>query len=556
MLIRLCKDAIDLNQTIMAEQPCDLGIIGLTSVGQCVAAHFAQSDQRVCVGDEDQSFVPEVVRAYQQQTEQDGRKEDYDGLVPPSKCMVPSRELLDVIIRVKRPRKIVVFGTVANDAKFLEIWNQIVPQLEEGDTVLRWGREEEGHYETNIQQYSKSVVAQLSKKYTERGINLLEMIRIDQDRTAIWTEANASNAYMVGGPEEAFAAMQPYIAPFVTHVGLVGTDAACVHIARVLQHTVENCIGQAYAEGMDLMAKAAGFDHTDIGRTFNKWNSEGDSGGRLTSYLLKASSRIMYKRDNITKQGFVIDYIREVNSITDTDTFVYESSIRLGVPTPCINAALEARLFCNMKEERIEASEKLEVPAGADTPSVLKEQMCADLQSSIYCTILVVFAEAFTVFQAIADRESWDVNIQECMRLWNVHGSFLRSKLLDDMHKAYKSHDEDPQSILLLPGLASELAALHMSWRRTVTVCFASALPVPTLSAALTHYDMRRTPKLPMGMIQSQRDFFSGCGYERNDQPAGKTFSSCWTADHTKQEQRKAKGCTKPPVKRKRKSDE
>ena len=70
----------------MTELPCDLGIIGLTSVGQCVAAHFAQSDQRVCVGDDDQSFVPEVVRAYQQQTEQqDGRKDD--GL-PSSKCMV------------------------------------------------------------------------------------------------------------------------------------------------------------------------------------------------------------------------------------------------------------------------------------------------------------------------------------------------------------------------------------------------------------------------------------------------------------------------------------
>jgi len=72
---------------------------------------------------------------------------------------------------------------------------------------------------------------------------------------------------------------------------------------------------------------------------------------------------------------------------------------------------------------------------------------------------------------------------------------------------------------------------MHMSWRRIVTVSFASAIAVPTISASLAHYDSYRSGKMPIGLTRAQRDYYDASGYDRLGEEGW--YSTCWVKEHT-----------------------
>jgi len=508
---------------------CELGVIGLTSIGQSLAAHHATQKRRVCVFDyDDPSFVPQVVKEYKTSIEQDEEGGD-DHTIPPSRCMVPSTTIEEFAKIISTPRKIIIFGTHGEDKRFDEIWNQLRVNLTKGDMVLRWGEEEEGTMrdQNNLQFYTESVVGNLAKSQAEPlGIHLLEMVKLEQDRATIIKESDTQDTFVVGGAKDAYDELSLYLSPFAS-IGYVGSSPACAHYARMVQRAVEFGITQCLAEGCDLLKKAALYENQDVGRTLTKWQE----GGIITSYLVEISSKIYYKRDGITKKGHVIDHIIDSTDLNGSDTWFSLEATKLGVPAPTINAALEARFLSNMKDERVEASSILGAPDGADTPSVLKDQIADDLQGAIHSAWICVIAEGLSIFLAAADVGQWEVNLAECIRLWNLPASFLKSDMLDKIQSALTENQGNMQNILLLPSIASQLQETHMSWRRIVTLCFASAIPCPCLGASLTYYDSYRSNRLPSSLIRAQRDFFGGYGYDRFNEEGW--FTSCWVQEHT-----------------------
>lgn len=252
----------------------------------------------------------------------------------------------------------------------------------------------------------------------------------------------------------------------------------------------------------------------------------------------------------MTKKGHVLDYILDSVELNTVDNWVTLEATRLGVPAPSVNAALETRFLSAMKDERVEASSILKVLDVADTPSVLKGQIDEDLQFALYCACMCIIAECFAVFQAASEVESWDVNFKECIRLWNLPGSILESTLLSNITSALTNDvNQEMKSLLTVPGVASELKDLHISWRRIVTLSFASAIPCPTLSSSLTHYDSLRSRKLPIGLIHAQRDYFDASGYSRVGIDGH--FTTNWITEHT-QQIKKRESAAQPKKRRKK----
>jgi len=536
---------------------CELGVIGLTSTGQSLAAHHATNKRRVCVCDDDLSFIPQVINEFRSSTEDQDYYEENDDSnnnnIRPSRCMVPSTNVEEFVKIISIPRKIIIFGTHGDDKKFEDIWNKLRVNLTRGDMVLRWGEEESRTSVANaasatssdnlLQFYTESIVGNLSKSQAEpQGVDLLEMVKLDQDRATMIRDSDLQDTYVVGGAKDAYQQLNEYVSPFAS-IGHVGSSPQCAHYARMVQRAIEFGMAQCLAEGCDLIKRAALFENQDIGRILSKWQE----GGLLTSYLVEISSKIYYKRDGISKKGHVLDHIVDSIDLNGSDTWFSLEATKLGVPAPTINAALEARFLSNMKEERIQASSILGAPEGADTPSVLKDQIAEDLQGALYSAWICVIAEALSIFVAAADVGPWDINFEECVRLWNLPASFLKSTLLEKIHAALMENQGDIQNLLLLPSIASQLQETHMSWRRIVTLCFASAVPCSCLGASLTYYDSYRSKKLPSSLIRAQRDFFGGYGYDRFNEDGW--YTSCWVQEHTDGLKRAAKASAKAPEK-------
>lgn len=518
---------------------CELGVIGLTTTGQSLAAHHASTKTRVCVCDDDVNFIPQVINEYKTQTEAGEEDDNIDKSQRASRCMLPSTNVEELVASLSTPRKIIIFGTNEEDHKFEMYWNKLSPLLESGDMLLRWGKEEDsGNDDTNnsnIKFYNNSIVSNISKMQAKsKGVHLLEMVRLEKDRIVAF-QGETADVFLVGGSYVAYNKLEQYISPCAS-VGHVGNEAGCAHYAHMIQRAIENGMMQTFGEGYDILRKASGFENQDIGRTFNKWS---ETGGKMSSYLLRISSKMCYKRDAITKKGFVVDHILDSVDLNAADTWVTLEATKLGVPAPTINAALETRFLSSMKDERVGASSILKAPEGADTPSVLKDQIAEDLQCAMYCACMCIIAECLAIFQSASDVESWDVNLKECIRLWNLPGSFLESTLMGNIHTSLMNdNSQEVKSLLLVPGVASELQELHMSWRRIVTVSFASAIPCPTLSSALTHYDSFRSRSLPgISLMRAQRDFFNGSGYDRIGMEGW--FTTNWTTEHTKEMKKK-----------------
>ena len=185
----------------MSEALCKLGVIGLTTAGQSLAAHHAAEKTRICVCDDDVTFVPQVIKEYKTQMEAGenavgGAASAGDARA--SRCMLPSSNMEELVARLEQPRKIIIFGTNGDDNKFQDYWNKLSKLVEKDDMILRWGREEEGN-DMNLQFYNNSIVGNLSKMQAKpKGIHLLEMIRLQRDRIVIF-QGETTDVFSVGG---------------------------------------------------------------------------------------------------------------------------------------------------------------------------------------------------------------------------------------------------------------------------------------------------------------------------------------------------------------------
>jgi len=65
-------------------------------------------------------------------------------------------------------------------------------------------------------------------------------------------------------------------------------------------------------------------------------------------------------------------------------------------------------------------------------------------------------------------------------------------------------------------------------FRQTVSRGVLHGIPLPGMSAALAQFDAYRSGRLPVNLIQAQRDCFGAHTYERTDEPRGTFFHSDW----------------------------
>ena len=209
-----------------------------------------------------------------------------------------------------------------------------------------------------------------------------------------------------------------------------------------------------------------------------------------------------------------------------TGKWTVQEAAEKSVAAPTITASLDARYISGRKDERIKASKILHGPP--ETPNVSKPQIIDDLGDALYCAKVCSYAQGLGIIKAASDANDWNVDLSQCAKLWKG-GCIIRAKLLDKIQSALK-RDPDLPNLMLDPEFAAELNEKQMPWRRVVTLCVASGVTCPSLSASLNYFDSYRRESLPANLTQAQRDFFGGHTYERIDM---KGQHHCeWTKKH------------------------
>ena len=471
---------------------CDVGLYGLAVMGQNFALNMASHGFKVCVGNRSLSKVETTIER--------AKKE---GNLPVMGSSSPE----DFCSQLSKPRKIIILvqagkpvdDTIANLSQYLE----------EGDVIVDGGNE----------WFPNSV--RRAKELEEKGIMFVGM-------GVSGGEEGARNgpSLMPGGPKEAYDLLEPILTKCAAQVGnepctgYLGPVGAGNYV-KMVHNGIEYGDMQLIAEVYDILKTIMDMDNEAMAQLFKEWN-EGD----LESFLIEITYKILSKKDDITGEGYVLDYILDRTGMKGTGRWTVQEAAEQSVAAPTIAASLDTRYISGRKDERLAASEILEGPPAM--PPIDKAQLLEDLQAALYCAKVCSYAQGMSLIKAASKKYDWGVNLSLCARMWRG-GCIIRARLLNKISAALE-RDSDLPNLMVDPTFSTELNARQMSWRRVVTASVAAGITCPALSASLAYYDQYRRASLPASLTQAQRDFFGGHTYERTDREG--TFHCVWTDAH------------------------
>lgn len=310
----------------------------------------------------------------------------------------------------------------------------------------------------------------------------------------------------------------------VTYIGGAGSGNYVKMVHNGIEYGDMELIIEVYH-----MLKNAGFSNDEMSGIFREWNK-----GELESYLVEITSLILAKHDEDVmglpaQEGFLVDKIMDVAGSKGTGMMTVKEAAERGISAPTIASALFERYISGEKDMRMRAAAMMLGPA-FDWSSVDKEQLVSDLRDALFCSKLVAYAQGLQLIHQASVEFNWGINLGECARIWKG-GCIIRAKILDKIKQAF-SKEGGLTHLLLDPEFAQELVKRQTAWRRVVGLAVATGVSIPALTSSLEYFDSFRSQRLPMNLLQAQRDFFGSHTFERVDQPRGKAFHCRWTSEH------------------------
>ncbi len=405
--------------------------------------------------------------------------------------------------QLKKPRKIMMLVPAGKPVD--AVIQQLLNFVDEGDLIIDGGN---SHFnDTNRR----------SVELAEKNIHFI----------GVGVSGGAEGArrgpsIMPGGDGEAYKIVAPILEavsakvdgdPCVDYMGKTSAG----HYVKMVHNGIEYGMMQLIAEVYDILKRIVKLPNDQISEIFSSWNQR-----ELSSFLIEITAEIFSKKDDDDTSS-LIDKILDKAKQKGTGKWTSQSAMDLGIPIPTIDAAVSMRGISSQKVNRLRAAETFPDEhfelAGIDT-NVLVDQ----LQDSLYLAFIVTYAQGFSQLSEASLEFDYELDMERIAKIWRG-GCIIRADLLEDIRKAF---DEDPQipNLLLSNVFKTEIQRTQNSLRNILKLALDYNIPTLALSSALNYFDAMRTGRLPLNLVQAQRDYFGSHTYERIDK--GGTFHTDW----------------------------
>ena len=463
----------------------DIGLIGLAVMGQNFVLNMSRKGYNVSVYNRTESKTKEFLNQKVH-----------------SEKIYPFYNLKDFVESIERPRKIILMIKAGEPVDM--IINEIIPYLEKGDLIIDSGN-------SNFKDTDRRL-----KYLKEKNILFLGMGISGGEYGALH-----GPSLMPGGSKDAYKLVEDILLSVAaktedgsccTYVG----DNSAGHFVKMVHNGIEYAIMQLISEIYDIMKKVLKLSNEEISEIFEKWNKED-----LNSYLMEISYKIMRFKDK-NSGGFLIDFILDKAEQKGTGKWTAQTSLDLGVPTPTLNLAVEARIISHYKEERKILS-KLYLKE-KNMISVIKEEIIENLKKALLFGFFMSFSQGLWLIYEASKQYSYGVDLNETLRIWKG-GCIIRAKILDFFRDIITENAVNANlfhSNKSMDFIKDKLNSVY----RVVEIAKNYRIPLMTINSALDYYFSLTEENLPANIIQAQRDFFGAHTYERVDREG--TFHTEW----------------------------
>eukprot|EP00924_Labyrinthula_sp_SR-Ha-C_P015893 snap_masked-scaffold_4-processed-gene-12.28-mRNA-1 protein AED:0.00 eAED:0.00 QI:0/-1/0/1/-1/1/1/0/495 len=488
------------------------GLYGLAVMGQNFALNVAEHGFTISVCNRAPDKVDICVRRAKQE------------LGDQASNLTGYKDPQEFVNSLAKPRKVMLLVKAGKPVD--AVIDMLSELLEPGDILIDGGNE---WYENTLRR---------TEKVRSKGIIYMAM-------GVSGGEEGARNgpSLMPGGAREGYDAIEPIIKKCAAQTSsgscttYIGGDGSGNYV-KMVHNGIEYGDMQLIAEAYTILKTVGGFSNDELANIFQDWNN-----GELDSFLIEITAKIFAKRDTdvytsavdnaqllqTDDSKFLVDMILDRTGNKGTGKMTIKEGADRAVAVGTMAGALDARFISFDKESREKIAPQISGPT--KMPEVDKVQLVEDVRRALYASKICSYAQGMNLIRQASDEFDWGVDLGECARIW-TGGCIIRAKFLNVIKSAY---DADPKLVNLLvdPQFKREISQGQAAWRRVVTLCAASGIPVPSMYASLAYFDQyRRGTLIGSSLVQAQRDFFGSHTFERKDQPAGKKFHCKWTDAH------------------------
>ncbi len=219
-------------------------------------------------------------------------------------------------------------------------------------------------------------------------------------------------------------------------------------------------------------------DAAQLAEVFTEWNK-----GELESYLIEITSQIFRKIDPETGKPLV-DVILDKAGQKGTGIWTLQAAIRQSVVISTINAAVEARVISDRKEERVAASKILPQPRARKFKGN-RARLVDSVRDALYASKIVSYAQGMELLRSGSAEYKWNLNLSDIATIWRG-GCIIRAKFLNRIVEAYRRDRCAAQSTarsLFHEGhqesaaqMASGVIHRYQTWRRCPCIFRVSGL--------------------------------------------------------------------------------
>lgn len=468
-------------------QQADIGLIGLAVMGQNLVLNMNDRGYKVAVYNRTQSKVDEFLQGPAKGTN-----------------IVGSHSLTDFFKALKKPRIVMIMVKAGKPVD--DVIQECLPFMSPGDVIIDGGNSLFTDTERRVRELQAKGIL-----FVGAGVSGGE------------EGARHGPSIMPGGNPAAWPLVKKIMQDISAKVDgqpccdWVGEGGAG-HYVKMVHNGIEYGDMQLICESYNLLSRGLGLQAMELHKIFKEWNEH-----ELDSYLVEITSQIFAFKDTEGKP--LVDKILDVAGQKGTGKWTVINALDLGIPLTLISEAVFARNLSGLKDERVEASQKL---AGS---SVKFKGNTADyiqhIRKALYASKIVSYAQGFMMMRQASQEYNWRLNFGAVALMWRG-GCIIRSAFLGKIKEAY-ARDAQLKNLLLDEFFIGEINRVQSGWRVVVGLSAELGIPAPCMSTALSFYDGYRSERLPANLLQAQRDYFGAHTYERTDKPRGEFFHTNWT---------------------------
>ncbi len=428
----------------------------------------------------------------------------------------------DFMLNLAKPRVIVIMVDAGRAVD--SVIDAMLPHLAPGDILIDGGNE----IYTETERREKMISAK-NIHYIGMGISGGE------------EGARYGPSLMPGGNRAAYDLIAPKLLqiaakasdnqPCVDYIGPGGSG----NFVKMVHNGIEYADMQMIAEIYSYL-KIKGLNNKEIHDAFYKYKT-----GPLSSFLIDITCDILSVRASQSEHTIsgsdaeygtlLVDRILDVTGMKGTGTWTVQQAAAKGVAIPSISAALTSRQLSAAIELRSKLADVL-ISATIPTINTINtltsenrtkavEDIVQKAEDALLVAKIAAYAQGFDLLRIASQDHQWNLQLGSISTLWRA-GCIIRAKLLDSIHAAYKTNENESESgqlqhLLLAPYFSTIINEKLPVLRQLVIETIQAEEPAIALTSSVNYIDALKKKRLPTNLTQAQRDYFGAHTFKRID---------------------------------------